>query len=59
MLKFVHGSSIKTMKFTALAALVACIPALAKAAGTGNPWTGATTFLIPSYVDEVTAAVGK
>ena len=47
------------MKFTALAALVACIPALAKAAGTGNPWTGATTFLIPSYVDEVTAAVGK
>ena len=47
------------MKFSALAALVACIPALVKAAGQGNPWTGAKTFLIPEYVDEVKAAVAK
>ena len=47
------------MKFTALAALVACIPAFVKAAGSGSPFEGATTFLIPEYVDEVTAAVAK
>lgn len=47
------------MKFTLLAALVACVPAFVQAAGTGNPWTGATTFLIPEYVDEVQAAIGK
>ncbi|KAI5122378.1 hypothetical protein M0805_004135 [Coniferiporia weirii] len=47
------------MKFTALAALVACIPALVKAAGSGNPFDGATPFLIPSYVAEVQAAVAN
>lgn len=47
------------MKFSALAALVACIPALVRAAGSGNPWTGATVFQIPEYADEVNAAVAK
>lgn len=47
------------MKFTTLASLIACVPAFVRSAGTGNPWTGATTFLIPEYVDEVNAAVGK
>lgn len=47
------------MKFSALAALIACVPAFVKAAGSGNPWEGATTFLIPEYVQEVTAAVAK
>lgn len=47
------------MKFSALAALIACVPAFVQSAGTGNPWDGATTFLIPSYVAEVQAAVGK
>lgn len=47
------------MKFTSLAALVACVPALVKAAGTGNPYTGATVFPIPEYQDEVKAAVAK
>ncbi|KLO07098.1 cellulase [Schizopora paradoxa] len=47
------------MKFAALCALIACVPALVRAAGTGNPWTGATTFLIPEYVQEVQAAVGN
>ena len=47
------------MKFTALLALIACIPAFVKAAGSGSPFEGATTFLIPEYVDEVTAAVAK
>lgn len=47
------------MKFSALAALVACIPALVKAAGQGNPWEGATTFLIPEYIDEVKAAAAE
>lgn len=47
------------MKFAVLSALIACLPAFVRAAGTGNPWTGATTFLIPEYVQEVQAAVGK
>jgi cellulose 1,4-beta-cellobiosidase len=47
------------MKFAALASLVALVPAFVKAAGSGNPYTGATTFLIPEYVDEVNAAVAK
>ncbi|KAL5533726.1 hypothetical protein ACEPAG_186 [Sanghuangporus baumii] len=45
------------MKFSALAALVACVPTFVKAAGSGNPFDGATVFLTPSYVEEVTAAV--
>lgn len=47
------------MKLSALAALVACVPAFVKAAGSGNPFEGATTFLIPEYVTEVQAAVAK
>ncbi|KAL5535992.1 CEL3_1 [Sanghuangporus sanghuang] len=47
------------MKFSALSALVACVPAFVKAAGSGNPFEGATVFLTPSYVEEVTAAVAN
>ncbi|EJC98731.1 cellulase [Fomitiporia mediterranea MF3/22] len=47
------------MKLSALAALVACIPALVKGAGTGNPFEGATVFLNPTYVAEVQAAVAN
>jgi len=47
------------MKFAALAALVACVPSLVSAAGAGNPWSGATTFLVPEYVAEVQAAVAN
>ena len=47
------------MRFSYLAALVACVPTLVKAAGTGNPFEGSTTFLTPSYVAEVQAAVAK
>ena len=47
------------MKFSALAAIVACVPALVRAAGSGNPFEGATPYLIPDYTDEVNAAVAK
>lgn len=47
------------MKFSSLAALVACVPAFVKAAGSGNPFEGATVFLDPSYVAEVQASVAR
>ncbi len=47
------------LKFAALSALIACVPAIRPGCWSGNPWTGATTFLIPSYVQEVQEAVGK
>jgi cellulose 1,4-beta-cellobiosidase len=50
---------IVRMKFAALASLVACIPVVVKAAGSGNPFDGATIFQIPEYADEVNSAAGK
>ncbi|KAF8587160.1 glycoside hydrolase family 6 protein [Ramaria rubella] len=47
------------MKFSGLISFITIVPALVKAGGSGNPYTGATTFLIPEYVNEVKAAVAN
>lgn len=47
------------MKPLSLSAFVISVTALVKAAGQGNPWAGATTFLIPQFVDEVNTAIAK
>lgn len=52
-----NRTHLSIMKFTALASLAATLPVAVSAAGTGNPFTYATSFLIPEYVDEVRAAV--
>ena len=42
-----------------LLALACCLPIFVVAAGTGNPYEGATVTLDPAYVDKVRSAVAK
>ncbi|TDL20974.1 cellulase [Rickenella mellea] len=41
------------------ASLCAFAPSFVRCAGSGNPWTDATTFLTPQYAEKVTAAVAN